>query len=438
MKVALTVGGSDSGGGAGIQADLKAFHTAGVHGTSAITAVTAQNTRGVEHIHPLQREVISGQLDAVLHDMDIGAAKTGMLYSPEAAALAADRLAGIPLVVDPIMVSTTRHALSTVELADAVKTHLLPVCTLTTPNVEEAEQLTGIAIEDMEDIRAACRMLHDMGSNAVVITGGHLETATDMFYDGNDYAAMTLPRLERAAHGSGCTFSAYTAAFLALGLPVREAVIEAKRYTWTAVAGAVSPGRGVDVVRQRDTSLPVINGDGTSVWQMLQQAVDELRAFLPRALMPEVGINVAFALPDASGPEDVCAVRGRLAYTDRAVQVGECRFGASRHIAGIVLAAMHHDASMRCAMNIAYGEHILAACRNAGLAMGTFDRADEPGGCSTMEWGTGHVIEQLGRIPDVIWDEGGMSKEAMIRVLGATPQQVVDKVRRVTAALEKD
>ncbi len=435
MKVALTVGGSDSGGGAGVQADCKAFHTAGVHGTAVITAVTAQNTQGVHGIYPVALEAIAAQLDVVLDDMDVGAAKTGMLYSPDVASLIAEKLGDVPLVADPVLVSTTRDALSTPELAAAFNGQLLPRCTVVTPNVREAEQLTGISIDGTEDMREACRALHDTGCTAVVVTGGHLDEPVDLFYDGDTFAAMTLPRLDRNAHGSGCTFSAYTAAFLAWGAAPREAVMEAKRYTWTAVAGGYTPGRGVDIVRPRATHLPVMDGDRTAVWQALQQAVDELLAFLPRRLMPEVGVNVAYALPDAATHADVCAVEGRLAYTDRPVQVGECRYGASRHIAAVVLAAMHRDASMRSAMNVAFSERTLAACETAGLATGSFDRANEPPGRSTMEWGTGRVIEQHGGIPDVIWDEGSVGKEPMIRILGETPRQVVAKVRAVAGEL---
>lgn len=438
MKVALTAGGSDSGGGAGIQADLKAFHTAGVHGTSAITAITAQNTRGVEHIYPMPPAEIAAQLDAVLDDMDIGAAKTGMLYSPQVASLVAEKLRQVKLVVDPVLVSTTRHSLSTSELADAIKTHLLPVCWLVTPNLDEAEQLTGLSIRSMEDVRQACRRLHQAGARAVMVTGGHLDEPTDIFYDGHDFAAMTLPRHERGAHGSGCTFSAYAAAFLARGATLQKAAEEAKRYTWAAVSAATSPGKGVDVVRQRHGPLPVMDGEKTVVWHALQQAVNALITFLPPSLMPEVGINLAYALPDASSHADICAVQGRIAFTDGPVQVGECRFGASQHVAAIVLAAMRHDAAMRCAMNVAYGTDILASCRSVGLTMGDFDRADEPPGHSTMEWGTGQAIERLGEVPDIIWDTGGVGKEAMIRILGETPQQVVGKARRIAAALEKD
>lgn len=438
MKVVLTAGGSDSGGGAGIQADLRAFHTAGIHGAAAITAITAQNTRGVEHIYPLPTDQIAGQLDAVLEDMDVGAAKTGMLYSPQVATLVAKKLNEVPLVVDPVLASTTRHSLSTSELAAAFRHHVLPVCSLVTPNIDEAEHLTGISIQDMDDIRAACRTLHELGSEAVVVTGGHLDEAIDVFYDGSGFAALRLPRLERAAHGSGCTFSAYAAAFLARGARAREAVELAKRYTWAAVAGATTPGRGMGIAWQRPSPLPIINGGKTAVWWALQQAVDELLDVLPRSLMPEVGINMAYALPDASSRADVCAVEGRIAFTDGPVQVGECRFGASQHVAAIVLACMQHEAATRCAMNVAFSERTLAACRNAGLTLGTFDRGDEPPGHSTMAWGTSQAIQRLGEVPDVIWDEGGVGKEAMIRILGETPQQVVDKARRMATALAKD
>jgi hydroxymethylpyrimidine/phosphomethylpyrimidine kinase len=237
MKVALTIGGSDTGGGAGIQADLKSFHTAGMHGTSAITAITAQNTQGVHRIYPLPLEEIKAQLDAILEDMDIGAAKTGMLYTSNVAELAAEKLRNVKLVVDPVLVSTTRHSLSTAELADAITTHLLPVCTVVTPNIEEAEQLTGLSIATLDDVRDACRALHELGAKAVVVTGGHLDEATDVYYDGHNLTTLTLPKQHRAAHGSGCTFSAFTAAFLARGLSIQKAVKLAKRYTWTAVAG---------------------------------------------------------------------------------------------------------------------------------------------------------------------------------------------------------
>lgn len=435
MKVALTVGGSDAGGSAGVQADYRAFHVAGIHGTSVITAIMAQNTRGGHAIYPLSIDAVAARLDAVLGDMNISAVKTGMLYSCNVASLVAEKLSEVPLVVDPVLVSTTRDTRSSAELASMLKDELLPISTVATPNVEEAEQLTGISIDGLDDLREVCRALHGMGSDAVVVTGWHRDEATDLFYDGDTFTEMTLPLLQRNAYGSGCTFSAYTAAFLARGAAPREAVMQAKRYTWTAVAGAYTLGCGVDVARQRAMPLPVMDGDRTQVWRALQQAVDALQTFLPRRLMPEVGINVAYALHDATSHAGVCAVRGRLAYTDGPVQVGECRFGASRHVASIVLATMQHDASMRSAMNVAYQEDVVAACRDAGLTTGSFDRADEPPGRSTMEWGTGRVIEQRGGIPDVIWDEGDIGKEPMIRVLGTTPRQVVAKVHAVADEL---
>ncbi|MGC9554629.1 MAG: bifunctional hydroxymethylpyrimidine kinase/phosphomethylpyrimidine kinase [Thermoplasmatota archaeon] len=441
VPTVLSVAGSDSSGGAGIQADVKAFHTAGVHGASALTAVTAQNTRGVASILPLPVEVVEEQITAVRDDCRVTAAKTGMLYSAEIARRVADLLEDVPLVVDPVMVSTTRYALAGDDLKQALIDDLLPLAAVVTPNLEEAATLTGTEIATLEDIHDACRILHDRGASHVLVTGGHLEEPTDVLFDGHQFHHFTLPRLDRAAHGSGCTLSAYIAAFLAQGHETRESVRRAKQYTWAAIRQAVTPGKGVDVVRQADHPLPVLNGERTRVWHELQTALDDLGSILPPFLLPEVGINMAYALPGAAGPQQVCAIRGRMVYAGRPVQVGQCRFGVSRHVAAIVLAAMQHDPAKRAAANIAYRPEHVDACREAGLTVGHFDRAEEPESVSTMEWGTDRAIRSLGQVPDVIWDGGGMGKEAMIRVLGDHPGQVVDKVREIVQRLtrmEKD
>lgn len=441
VPTALTIAGSDSSGGAGIQADLKAFHTAGVHGASVLTAITAQNTQRVASIFPLPPEVVREQMEAIIDDCRVMAAKTGMLHSAETARLVADLLKDVPLVVDPVLVSTTRYALAGDDLRQALVTHLIPQATIVTPNLEEAAALTDIEVTTREEIQEACRILHSQGAANVLVTGGHLEEAIDVLFDGRQFHYFTLPRLDRAAHGSGCTLSAYITAFLAQGLRVEEAVRKAKQYTWAAIQQAFSPGKGVDVARQADHPLPVLDGERTPVWYALQMALDDLRNILPPFLVPEVGINMAYALPGAADPREVCAIQGRMVYAGRPVQVGQCRFDASRHVAAIVLAAMQHDPAKRAAVNIAYRPEHVEACRKAGLTGGHFDRREEPENVSTMEWGTEQAIRSLGRVPDVIWDEGGVGKEAMIRVLGDSPGQVVDKIRGIIQGLtrmEKD
>ena len=456
-KVALTIGGSDSSGGAGIQADLKSFVTAGVHGTSVITCVTSQNTVGVKSIYPLPVNEIESQINAILSDFEVGAAKTGMLYSPEVVKLVAKKMEGAKLIVDPVLSSTTGHSLSSTGLSDAIKKHLIPSCYLLVPNVPEAEKLCDIEIKSMDDARRACISLHEMGAENVLIKGGHIKgDAADILFDGKKFYIFVLPKMDRKAHGSGCTFSAFLAAFLAGEDGLVEAARKAKAYTWSAIAAGISPGRGVDIVRQRADHIPVLNVieggheagsykkhyeeqmEKARTWLSLQNAVDELLSFLPPAFVPEVGINFVYAMEGASSYEEICGIEGRIGRkgkTGKIFQSGECRFGASKHIASIVLACMRHDGNMRSAMNIAYSDDVVKACDEAGLESASFDRKDEPPGSSTMEWGTDHAITLLGHMPDIVWDEGGIGKEAMVRILGRNPGEVVGKARNIVAHL---
>jgi hydroxymethylpyrimidine/phosphomethylpyrimidine kinase len=433
---ALTIAGSDSSGGAGVQADLKSFHIAGVQGATAITAITAQNTQGVDSIFPLPIQVIEQQIVAVVNDYQELAAKTGMLYSPEIARHVADLMEGFPLVVDPVMESTTRHTLAKNDLVDAIVENLVPIASIITPNLDEAIILSGMEIKTMEDLREACCVLYDMGAANILITGSHhTESVTDILYDGHKFHSFTLPLFHRDAHGSGCTLSAFLAAFLSRRLDVKKAVARAKQFSWTAIFNAKSPGLGVGVVWQSKHPLPVLNQEKTTVWYTLQTAINNLLGFLPSFLVPEVGINLAFALPNATAYSDICAIAGRIISKDGPVQVGECRFGASRHIASIVLAAMQHNPAKRAAMNIAYSKQILHACRLAGFTIGTFDRSNEPSGVSTMEWGTNQAINIFGQVPDIVWDSGGEGKEAMIRVIGEKPDSVVDNIYRIVQSI---
>ncbi|XVV13494.1 bifunctional hydroxymethylpyrimidine kinase/phosphomethylpyrimidine kinase [Actinoplanes sp. CA-131856] len=232
-RVVLTIAGSDSGGGAGIQADLKTFAALGAYGTSVITAVTAQNTLGVTAIHPIPIEIVAAQLDAVLADFPVAAVKVGMIGDPAVAALIADRAGHLPnLVVDPVLVATSGARLAeTAAVAPLVSYN----CVLT-PNRQEAGALTGSPVETAEEMLVAAESLAKRGARAVVVTGS--ETAADVLW--HDGAAETLrgePVPTVNNHGSGCTFSSAIAVFLAAGDPVPVAVRAAKRYVNTALTG---------------------------------------------------------------------------------------------------------------------------------------------------------------------------------------------------------
>jgi hydroxymethylpyrimidine/phosphomethylpyrimidine kinase len=241
VPTVLSIAGSDSGGGAGIQADLKAFARCGVHGMTAITALTAQNTTGVSAVHPVPPEFIVEQVRVVAEDIGVDAVKIGMLGTAEivhAVSTALDLLEpGTPIVLDPVMVAESGAVLLDEPARAALVTELLPKATVITPNVPEARVLAGAGGEDPADLAKA---LHRLGPHSVVVTGGHRDDATDVFYDGDTLVAIPGERYaDGAAHGSGCTHSSALAAHLALGYEPIEAAKQAKLIAAGAVRGGL-------------------------------------------------------------------------------------------------------------------------------------------------------------------------------------------------------
>ena len=250
MRTALTIAGSDSGGGAGIQADLKTFAALGVYGTCAITAVTAQNTVGVNAVLTLPTEIVTAQVRAVADDIGVDAVKTGMLSTTEIVETVVALLPtlGTPhIVVDPVMVAKSGDRLLSDDAIDSLKTALLPLASVVTPNTMEAEVLTGVSITSLDDAREAAKRICAIGASAVVIKGGHMATpeSVDLFYDGASFVEVSAARFESTnTHGTGCTFGAAIAANLALGRPLGEAVSSAKTYVAQAIRHGIPLGRG--------------------------------------------------------------------------------------------------------------------------------------------------------------------------------------------------
>ena len=238
VPVALTIASSDSGGGAGIQADLKAFAAAGVHGTSVIVALTAQNTTEVAEVHELPPEFVHAQLQSVFADFEIAAAKTGMLFSRRLIETVAGFLEGrrVPLVVDPVMVASSGARLLEEDAVEALVARLFPLATVVTPNLPEAQMLTGL---DVEDRRALSEQLVQLGARAALVTGGHGEHPIDHLFDGEAHLDLPTRRVDVAAtHGAGCTHSATLAAVLARG----DDLVTAAAIAGATAADAVEHG----------------------------------------------------------------------------------------------------------------------------------------------------------------------------------------------------
>ncbi len=242
LPIALTIAGSDSGGGAGVQADLKTFAALGVHGTSAITCITAQNPRAVTGIQAIRADLVRGQIEAVFAELRPAAVKTGMLFSASLIRVVAEFFAHgarPPLVVDPVMVATSGAVLLKPGAIRLMTEHLLPLATLLTPNLDEAELLIGYKLKSLADLEAAAREIHRRFGCAALVKGGHLRhtpLATDIFFDGRNLLRLEAPFVRGVStHGTGCTYSAAITAFLARGESLPRAVAAAKRYITRAI-----------------------------------------------------------------------------------------------------------------------------------------------------------------------------------------------------------
>ena len=264
--VALTIAGSDSGGGAGIQADLKTFHAFGVFGCSAVTAITAQNTLGVEAVHGIPADVVRAQIDAVVGDLEPVAVKSGMLGTAALVATVAERIRGHGLdnyVLDPVMVSTSGHRLLDDGAVDEIRNDLIPLATVVTPNLQEARILTGRALEGPDHLETAGRDLLEMGARAALIKGGHLEgdDVVDVLVTAEGHRIWSRPRIHTTAgHGTGCTLSAALAAGLALGLPLMDATDAAIDFVARGLEAAPGLGAGHGPINHFVPALPTDEG----------------------------------------------------------------------------------------------------------------------------------------------------------------------------------
>lgn len=425
--IVMTIAGSDSGGGAGIAADLKTFAALGVHGTCAITSVTAQNTTGVLNSFDLTPEAVASQIEAVCADMDIRWAKTGMLSSSEIVKEVAKevRKHGLFLVVDPVMAAEAGGNLMRKEALTVLIEELLPFCKVTTPNAFEAGKLASMEVKTPEDAKVAARKIADLGVEAVIVTGGHLD-ATDLLYETASDTFTRIPGtfVKGGTHGSGCTYSAAITAFLASGESLDRAAVKAKKFVEQAILRSQPAGRGVSPVNQLGAVLE--EKERYLVLKELKEAVSILEDSPDFSkLIPEAGCNIGMAIPGACSYRDIAAVEGRIVkHRKRAIPAGCVSFGASRHVARIILASLCYNPKIRAAINVKCSREVLAACEEMKLGISFFDRAEEPESANTMDWGTAEAIKKYGNVPNVIYDKGGQGKEPMICLLGTGATEV--------------
>lgn len=444
--VALTIAGSDSGGGAGIQADLKTFSAFGVFGKTVITSITSQNTLGVQAVNDLPVEVVESQLKSIFEDDKCQAVKTGMLGNEQIVDLVASLLKRYRvknLVIDPVIFSSSGKKLLTPSGVEMIKKRLLPLARLVTPNIREAEILSGIKIRRPADRKRAARKILKSGVRAVVLTGGHLKgKPEDLFLDNNGIEILSSERLsESDPHGTGCVFSSAITAGLALGGQILPTVIEAKDFIGRAILGEVISGNGKASVEPLSSLYR--ENEKAQVLEGMNRAIRVFREERIGSLVPEVQTNIGLALKNAKNHEDVLAIPGRIIKNGEDIFIGaEPEFGGSRHVANIVLTVMRFDPKKRAVMNIKYTDALLKICQRLRFTIASFDRAEEPENVrvregSSLEWGTQKALLDFGSVPDIIYDLGGIRKEEMIRVIAEDIESLTSKILKIHRLYKK-
>jgi hydroxymethylpyrimidine kinase/phosphomethylpyrimidine kinase len=440
LKIALSIAGSDSGAGAGIQADLKTFSALGVYGCTAITAITAQNTKQVAEIVEISPSMVERQIRSVMIDMPPNAIKIGMVYSNSIidAVYRSLRGSNVPIVLDPIFSAGTGAKLIRSDAYSSFVSKLMPTCALITPNRMEAEKLAGITIRTEDSAVEAARKIKKMGAENVIVKGGHFGSkhVTDLLLDSRgNLIKLTNPRLKiKESHGSGCNFSSAVAAYIAKGIAITDACKMATEYVHNAIQNLVRLGRGLPVANP--ISVIYHNSNCYSTLVELQDSVQQvstLDGFY--RLIPETQTNFVYALPDAVKISDVAGVRGRIVkIVDTASVTSYIGFGASRHVASAVIAYMSVNPIVRSAINIKFDERIVKVCKSL-FSVSSYDRIKEPRKInreegSSVRWGTLLALSK-NHMADVIYHRGDIGKEPMITLFGKNPTEVVTKIKAI-------
>ncbi|MBI4644899.1 MAG: bifunctional hydroxymethylpyrimidine kinase/phosphomethylpyrimidine kinase [Deltaproteobacteria bacterium] len=440
MKTVLIIAGSEPGAGAGLQQDLKVVTLLGTYGLTVVTALTVQNSLGVQAVHPVAPAVVDAQLAAVLSDFPVAAVKVGMLATADIVRTVARRLREYKpkyLVVDPVLAASSGAALLDPAGVAVLKEEIFPLTYLLTPNAPEAAQLAGMEVNNAADLEEAARRIQKLGPEWVLAKGGHLpREPVDVLTDGINAYHLRGPRLAAPhGHGSGCALAAALAAHLARGLALPEAVSQAQ----TLVAQSLSWGLPLGGGRGPVNPYAPFARDAAryQVLESLQTAAARMQQENISPLIPEVMSNLGYAAPYAEGPEDVAAFPGRLVKSPQGLLIPAAPvFGASRRLAAIILMILDNYPLLRAVMNIRYVSGLEEIVPLLSLKLSAMERPRKPEETKDREKRSLAAAFKPGEPrPDLIHDPGDWGQEPMLYVLGPDPQTVVEKVLALKNAL---
>ncbi len=421
----LSIGGSDPSSGAGIQSDIKTFSNLDTYGFTAVTAITSQNTKKVTSIEPVSTKSLNAQLDSILSDFHINTIKIGMVYNSQIIKAVHSKIKNvkIPIVVDPIIKSTTGTILLKKNALHDYKKMIIPLADIITPNKYEAKVLSGIS-----NTSKSAKKIQSMGAKCVIITGATVSNnqISDFILEENREYIISGKKIPITNHGSGCNYSASIAVSLAKGIRIHSAVKIAKDYVYQSIKNSIEIGKGFNI-----THTDNLNGK--------KELLDSINNFkqiknIYKAI-PECQTNFVFTKKNPKTIKDVLGISGRLVKSGKEiVTVGEIMYGGSQHVATAVIHVNKKFPEIRSCLNIKYDTKIISKAKKSGFTIISYDRTGEPRKSkqrenSSISWGISNSLKT--KSPDIIYHKGDMGKEPMILIFGKNPQDVIRKVSRL-------
>lgn len=429
----LSIGGSDPSSGAGIQSDIKTFESLNVHGLTVITAITGQNTSSFGMVEPVSQKILKNQMYSVISDFKIDGIKIGMVYSSEIIKTIYGELKNsrIPIVIDPVIKSTTGGSLIEKTAVKDFKKFLIPLATVITPNKFEAEFLTQIKINSKKSLQKAAKKIQNMGVKNIVITG--IETKknqiSDFILEEEDQYMITSKKIPKINHGSGCNYSSSLLFSLVRGNTLKEAVKFSKQFTYNSIKNAKKVGHGIFITQ-------IKNKD--SIHSELTHAINkfiEIKNIYK--YIPECQTNFVFSKKNPKSIKDILGVSGRIVKTGNAITVaGDLSYGGSKHVAAALIEMNKKYPDIRSAINLKYNKDIISKVKKVKMNISKYDRNAEPKKLKNKEgysvsWGIKYAIKNLEEPPDVIFHEGDFGKEPMIIIFAKTPLEIIGKISRL-------
>ena len=436
----LVIGGSSPTGATGIEADVKTIAAHNSNAAVVITAIASQNTKGVQKIFYLSKEAVEQQLESIFSDMKMEAAKIGMLGNKEIIEIVAFFLKKNKiknLVIDPVMTAQADGSWLIQKDSITEFKKLISLATVITPNRFEAEQFTGIKIKSIEDAKRAAKELKKLGASGVIIKGIERgKRVIDLLHANGKFETYSKEKLNIGTHGGGCSFSSSLAANLAKGLGIKQAFENSERFIEKAIAKGKKIGKGIEAVEPLAELYEA--SDRFAVLQNLKEAL-RITESSPEItnLIPEVGMNIVYSLPDAKDVNEVAGVVGRIRKAKNFPKsLGIVDFGASTHLSRAVLKILEFDKSKRAAINIAFSEETLAKLKKLKMKIAFFDRKTEPiiikkkEGAS-IPWGVEKAIKNSKLVPNVIYHRGDVGKEPMITIFAKEPKELAKLIKKI-------